>query len=68
MESFLTLADVDMEKTLALRTAAGEESMGFLSVLVLESALTRDASDLRIIENATLDVTTGDLVIMWNNV
>ena len=40
LESFLTLADVDMEKTLALRTAAGEiigEVKVFSSVLVLES-------------------------------
>ena len=28
LESFFTLADVDMGKTLALRTATGEESMG----------------------------------------
>ena len=57
-----------MEKTLALRTAAGEESMGggqgFSSVLVLESAWTSDASALRIIENVTLDATTGGLVTM----
>ena len=36
----------------------------FSSALALESALTRDASALRITENATLDVTTGGLVIM----
>ena len=36
----------------------------FSSVLALESGLTRDASALRITENATLNVTTGGFVIL----